>query len=136
MAMNDSKGLHLTLLGGFDARLDGVALGFRRKKARALLAYLALEAGRWHPRDKLAALLWDDVSEERARHSLRQGLLELRRTLAAATPRPLVEEADSLTLVADLVDVDVVAFDRLVADGGPPALADAVELYRGDLLEG
>ena len=51
---------------------------FARKKAEALLAFLALHPGQMHARDKLAALLWGDVSDERARHSLRQVLLTLR----------------------------------------------------------
>ncbi|QLQ05250.1 MAG: hypothetical protein HZY76_03480 [Anaerolineae bacterium] len=41
--------LTLDLLGTFAATLDGRAVqGFRSNKARGLLAYLALEAGRWH----------------------------------------------------------------------------------------
>src|SRR5262249_59423713 len=32
--------------------------------------------------------------------------------------------------------VDVVSLERLVAEGSPAALREAVELYQGDLLEG
>jgi tetratricopeptide (TPR) repeat protein len=56
--------LELTLLGGFQARLvPGGAITLPTRKAQALLAYLALPAGRLHPRDSLAALLWGDVRE-------------------------------------------------------------------------
>src|SRR5215813_2316287 len=48
----------------------------RGKKARALLAYLCLAAGTKVPRIQLARLLWDQVSDELARGSLRQALLE------------------------------------------------------------
>jgi len=63
--------LQLTLLGGFRARLDDdQALGITIKKSQALLAYLAVPLGQAHPRDKLAALLWGDMSEVRARAGL------------------------------------------------------------------
>src|SRR5262249_37890602 len=51
--------LTLTLLGGFEGRLDGSRpLVLSARKAWALLAYLALRPGQAHPRDKLTALLW------------------------------------------------------------------------------
>jgi hypothetical protein len=34
------------------------------------------------------------------------------------------------------VEVDVDAFERALREGGPAALEEAVDLYRGDLLEG
>ena len=56
--------LVLTLLGGFDARTrSGSALVLSTRKARALLAYLALPLGRAHPREKLATLLWGDMPD-------------------------------------------------------------------------
>ena len=49
----------LRLLGGFDARLDGVDLnGFESQKARALLAYLALHRERPIERRLLSGLFW------------------------------------------------------------------------------
>jgi len=54
--------LSLTLLGGFQARLEpGGAVSLPTRKAQALLAYLALPLGQAHPRDKLAALLWGGI---------------------------------------------------------------------------
>src|SRR5881397_1445371 len=85
--------LRLALLGTFEARLDsGSAVTFPRKKSEALLAYLALQPGRMIARDKLAALLWGDASDERARHSLRQALVTLRQALPRAAAACLVEE--------------------------------------------
>ena len=72
--------LHLTLLGSFGARLgDGRAIPVRRRKARALLAYLALRPGAPRPRGKVIALLWGDADPGHARHSLRQTLTVLQR---------------------------------------------------------
>ena len=47
-------------------------------KARGLLAYLAVEAGQAHRREKLAGLLWPDYTESSARASLRRALADLR----------------------------------------------------------
>ncbi|MGC9334406.1 MAG: BTAD domain-containing putative transcriptional regulator, partial [Anaerolineae bacterium] len=54
---------------------------FGTDKARALLAYLAVEAGRPHRRDTLAGLLWANSPQTKARQSLRQALADLRRAL-------------------------------------------------------
>ncbi|MGH7527621.1 MAG: winged helix-turn-helix domain-containing protein, partial [Gemmatimonadales bacterium] len=53
----------------------------RRRKELALLAYLARQADRAVPRAELASLLWEERDDARARQSLRQALLELKRVL-------------------------------------------------------
>ena len=74
--------LSLQLLGSFHVTLDGQPLnGFATDKSRALLAFLAVERGRPHRRESLAALLWPDQSEERSRQSLRQALSHLKQVL-------------------------------------------------------
>ena len=91
--------LQLALLGAFEARLEsGPVISFPRKKAQALLAYLALQPGRAQARDKLAALLWGEASEERARHSLRQALVVLRQAIPRTAVASLVEEGDTVRL--------------------------------------
>ena len=53
------SGLRLYLLGGFEVREGEVPLiGFKTNKARALLAYLAMEGRRPQHREKLVGLLW------------------------------------------------------------------------------
>ncbi|MBI4563061.1 MAG: AAA family ATPase [Candidatus Rokubacteria bacterium] len=129
--------LRLTLLGGIRCgRASGPAIPLPGKKAQGLLAYLALRPGQAHPRDKLAALLWGDVSDERARHSLRQTLMVLRQALPRTRPPYLLEEGETVALNPAAVEVDVEAFERLVAEGTPEALEQALAHYRGDLLEG
>jgi DNA-binding SARP family transcriptional activator/tetratricopeptide (TPR) repeat protein len=124
----------LTLLGGFQARIaTGSAVALPTKKAQALLAYLALPAGRAHPRDKLATLLWGDSPEGPARASLRQALFALRRVLPADAVRV---EGDHVALDPTATEVDVAAFEAGIAEGTPSALAAAAPLYRGDLLAG
>lgn len=129
--------LSLTLLGGFQARLDlGGAVSLPTRKTQALLAYLGVRPGGAHPRDKLAALLWGESSDARARDGLRHALLALRRALSVTTPPILLVEGQTLALNPAVVDVDVARFERGVADGTPDALEEAAGLYQGDLLQG
>src|SRR5262245_15885716 len=125
--------VRFAFFGGFEVRIgEGPAI-FTTRKAQALLAYLAIAPGRPHSREKLTALLWGDRPEERARHNFRQALVALRKALGPG----VVEAArDGVRLVGDAVEVDVVDFERLVADGSPETLERARGLYRGDLLDG
>jgi DNA-binding SARP family transcriptional activator len=130
-------GLKVTLLGSFEARLgSGASLHLPSKKAQALLAYLAVRPGEQHSRDKLAALLWGEQRDEHARGRLRHVLVDLRQALAQAHPLPLRVHGQMLSLDPEGADVDVVAFERSVAEGTPAALENAAGLYRGDLLLG
>ncbi len=130
-------GLRVTLLGGFEARFaSGASVRLRMKKAQALLAYLGTRPGQSHSRDKLAALLWGEKSEEHARGGLRHALVALRVALTNALPPPLRIEGQTLALNPRGVEIDVVTFEQWVAEGTPQALETAAELYRGDLLFG
>ncbi len=129
--------LQLTLLGGFQARCgEAPPLSLSSRKAHALLAYLALPPGHPHPRDKLAALLWGELSEAEARASLRQALFTLRKALPPGFPPALLVDGATVALDPAAVDVDVRRFERLVAKGTPAALAQTAGLYQGDLLAG
>jgi DNA-binding SARP family transcriptional activator len=126
--------LSLTLLGGFRARIDGNILPIAIRKSQALLAYLALPLGQARKRDELAALLWGDMRPPQARTRLRQTLFALRKELGH--PEPLQLIGDTVALDASLVSADVEAFERCVARGSRPALAEAAALYQGELLDG
>src|SRR3989442_1654841 len=81
--------LHLTLLGGFELRTGARPVTIAAVKTRALLAVLALGAGRAHGREALATLLWGGHGERRARPSLRQALFPPRQApRGAPPPRP------------------------------------------------
>ena len=136
-AVGGMKRLTLTLFGGFEARLSGSEiLVLPRRKARALLAYLALRPGLICPREALMALLWGDVPAEQARHSLRQALVDLRRALPNGKTPTLLAEGDSLALKPDRVGVDVGEFEELANRSTRKALERAATLYTGDLLVG
>ena len=147
--------LKLFLLGPFMATLDGAPLaGLRSGKSRALLAYLAGEAGRPHQRAALATLLWGEHPNDAARLSLRVALSSLREALAPPDPGQdhpalleITHQSVQLNLEPDRCWVDAVEFDvRLAACAAHPhptisrcppciqRLEEAVALYRGDFL--
>lgn len=76
---------------------DGASVTPRGRKARALLAWLALHPGRPVSRERLCGLLWGDRAEEQARGSLRQALFELKPFATGPAPLLRVERAQ-LTL--------------------------------------
>jgi DNA-binding SARP family transcriptional activator/alpha-beta hydrolase superfamily lysophospholipase len=130
------KRVSLKLFGGFQARLEpGLPLTLPTRKAQALLAYLVLRPDPPAHRDSLAALLWPDRTDDQARASLRHAVYELRRALAGSSG-VLKTEGDTVAVDAGLVDLDVAAFTRLLAEDTPEALRQAAALYRGELLAG
>jgi DNA-binding SARP family transcriptional activator len=126
--------LTLALLGRFRATAgSGAAVPIASKKARALLAYLALRPRQPQTRDHVASMLWAGVSRVQARQNLRQTLLALRRVLSRTRPPALVVDGATVALGPG-VDVDVLRFERLAAQATPPALRRALALYQGNLL--
>ena len=74
--------LTLALLGPFKATLAGQPVAaLTANRLRALLAYLAVEAGREHNREALAGLLWPERPDREALSALRYALSHLRQTI-------------------------------------------------------
>ena len=119
--------LSLTTDTGRDAR--GLVAQPRRL---ALLAYLAAATPRGtHRRDSLLALFWPELDQARARAALRQSLYVLREVLG---PAALVSQGnEEVGLDLGAVRCDVVDFGRSIESGH---LSEALDLYRGHLLEG
>ncbi|MCU0522360.1 MAG: hypothetical protein MUF84_16905, partial [Anaerolineae bacterium] len=143
--------LRLYLLGGFRAEWDGAPVGaFESDKARALLAYLAVESDRPHRRDLLAGLFWPETSQRHARHNLSQLLFSLRSLLPGDPEHPLFETTpQEIGLRTGACAVDALELVALVeaceAHHHSPdtlcracldRLEQAVALYRGDFLAG
>src|SRR2546426_76065 len=119
----------LNLLGAGGRELTSV---LAQPKRVALLAYLAAATPRrLHRRDSLLALFWPELDQEHARAALRQALHGLRQALGEGV---LVSRGDEdIGLDQEQIRCDVVEFERAAETG---RLADALDLYRGDLLEG
>jgi len=129
--------LKLTFLGGFELRLvSGEMVDLPAQKDRALLAILALTSGNAHSRDRLAGLLWSERGDHQARGSLKQSLMRLRRCLNGTGDDVLKADRRSAALYLDAISVDVLNFSRQVREGTIDSLKHAIELYRGDLLDG
>jgi len=145
--------LVIHLLGPFHVTLDGEAVtGFESNKVRALLAYLAMHAERLHSRETLAALLWPDQPDTKARHNLRQALSNLRQVLGDTDADvPLLEIARTTVQLDPQGDywLDLAAFNAHVSASERHShprlercapcieqLEQAAALYRGSFLEG
>lgn len=121
--------LRVSLLGAPRIEVGRVAVETDTRKATALLAYLAV-IGRPQPRATLAALLWPEADEQKARGALRRTLSVLR---SALDDRWLEAAGETIDLDRKDLTVDVVDFRRAIREG---QLATAAELYRGDFLQG
>lgn len=136
-------------LRAFDGERPIADLGSTRDQA--LWAYLILNSGDAQRRSRLAFQFWPDSTESAARNRLRHALYVLRRALPPVQP-----ELDWLLTGQDTVrwnpgapaTIDVVQFRNALAflpANAQPAdqtfarieqVEAAVDLYRGDLLEG
>lgn len=127
--------IRLRTLGALDLRgSDGQELRgvLSQPKRAALLAYLALAAPRgYHRRDTLIGLFWPEYDAEHARNALSQAVHFLRRALGAEIV--VSHNGDELGLERAQLWCDVVEFEAALDAG---RTAQAVELYRGDVLEG
>ncbi|HEY6055607.1 MAG TPA: AAA family ATPase, partial [Gaiellaceae bacterium] len=125
----------VTLLGGFAAAVDGVAVpdsAWRLKKARELVKLLALAPGHRLHREQAMDVLWRDRGPAAAANNLHQAVHVARRALGADA----IEVRDELLSLAAAVDVDLLAQAAAVARRLKTAGAyrAALDLYAGELL--
>ncbi len=151
--------LNLALLGTPEVRHNEQLLTFRTRKALALLIYLVVNRG-LHSREKLTALLWPESEEEQSRATLRSTLVYVRKTLGErsnpAHSHLLIEhDAIGFNFASDFaLDLNTLqtaweltrASPQIPLGEGVPEeqghdnvltrLTQAVNVYRGDFLEG
>jgi DNA-binding SARP family transcriptional activator len=124
---------HIHLLGAMRAEAwSGQDLLPRGRKARALLGYLCLHPGEAVARSRLAALLWDRVSDAQAATSFRQALRELSQAMGPLAQQLIGGERNTVFLDASFCRIDAheVLASAPVGGGDGPAHAP------GELLEG
>ncbi len=132
-----SDPLRLYLLGSFRVERANQSIRLPTHKTESLLAYLALSPRQTsHPREKLAALLWGESSDELARSSLRRALVLLRDALGhdlLLTDREAVQINPACPLWVDALEFQAQA-ERLLKDPHADATLLDIALYRDDLL--
>lgn len=118
--------LKITLFASLQVAVNGRSVtDFATDKARALLVYLVVERHQPHRRESLAALLWPDQPEARARQSLRQALSNLRQALGDS------DESPAPFLLIDRNEVQFNPQAELWLDAAEfIALADACDHHR------
>jgi DNA-binding SARP family transcriptional activator len=134
--------LEVGLLGPLVVSKGGRPIPVAGPKPRALLAILALDAGRVVSADRLVEELWPEQPPGTAGHAVQVYVSQLRKALGAdaiSTQRP------GYVLVLDPEHIDVHRFERLADEGraalqvGDPiaaerALREALALWRGSAL--
>ncbi len=125
----------VTLLGGFEVRVDGVAVpesAWRLKKARELVKLLALARDHRLHRDQAMDVLWRERGPAAAANNLHQAVHVARRALGA----DVIDLRDEVLSLVATVDVDLLEQAATVARRMRTAAAyrAALDLYGGELL--
>ena len=123
--------MDLRLLGPLEVRLEDGPVELGPRKQRAVLAMLALEAGRTVSADRLAEGLWGEAPPSSAPKMVQLYVSHLRRVLdgdggADRDARPRLRAAARRT-----ESVDAVRFERLLDESRP---REALALWRGEPL--
>ena len=127
--------IELRTLGGVDLRsaADDITLPLTAQPKRlALLVFLSLEElSGYRRRDQVVGLFWPELDTVHARGALRQALHALRRAMGEGAI--LTRGEQEIGVNREALWCDAEAF-RQHADAGRHA--EALQLYRGDFLEG
>jgi DNA-binding SARP family transcriptional activator len=127
----------LSLFERFSLTLDtGEAISVSAARHQALIAYVGMQTSLVCGREQLATLLWGDKGEANARHSLSQAILSLRKKLDPYPSGFLTSDRTSVRFVESEIWIDVRLFDRLIANGDPKSIAQAVALFKSGFLDG
>ena len=113
--------------------------GFLSDKVRALLVYLAVEQSRPFRRETLAALLWPEQPNRKARANLRRALANLRQVIDDENGRFLHITHQTLQFnAASNAWIDVVQFEQLLGENEPTLaqMEAAVGMVNGHFLGG
>ncbi len=130
--------LEIRLFGNIEVRVDGQLLNIAEKKAQWLVGLLALQIGRSVERISVAKKLWPEpecINKQRkhphdSRLLLRKCLYEQLKGLPG-----LETNRTHIRLLPDNVWVDVLEFDKAIAEGVVEGIERAVTLYSGALME-
>lgn len=129
----------LKTLGGFAFNINGVSgRSPATRKARALMAFLVMNQGADTARERLLETFWPDADPDHARDSLNTALWSIRRCLRTAGTNPdefVLATKSMVRWTADTI-IDALQFAQLGTQDDLSASQQALQLYRGDFLEG
>jgi DNA-binding SARP family transcriptional activator/tetratricopeptide (TPR) repeat protein len=134
--MSTDPKFQLRLLGGFglgDPTPSHDVIAISSKKARALLAYVAMQEPMRVHRERLATLLWPDRIDRQARQNLRKCLASLRRDLARRADALLAIDGETVA-IREVLTVDARQLRKSSDTDSTVALDDAAVLCRGQFL--
>jgi len=139
-ARAEGRNRHKAELRLFDAfrmeMVDGKPISIPLRKAQAILAYLSMNKQGQCSRDQIAALLWGNSSQSRARQSLRQTIMTITRELRDVAIPVLESRGQGLCVNGEAVWIDVLEFENLAVQNSSSALQRAVDLFSCGLLPG
>jgi predicted ATPase/DNA-binding SARP family transcriptional activator len=127
--------LEARFLGKFDIRIDGSSVELPARKAQALCAYLLMNPGILHRREKIAGVLWPDSDETSARSKLRYSLWQLRKAIG---DQYFMSDKMSLAFNTetdywfDCEELESKPTEHLTTD----ELGEVVSVYKGEFLPG
>jgi predicted ATPase/DNA-binding SARP family transcriptional activator len=130
--------LRVRLLGAFETTQDDSPVAITSRPAQSLFAYLVLNAGTSHRREKLAGMLWPDSLEETARDNLRHALWRVRKALPGQpTNEYLLTDDMSISFNASAdYWLDAAELERVSESTSADALMPVLSAYQGELLPG
>jgi DNA-binding SARP family transcriptional activator len=150
--------LRVVLFGRFQVESEhGTVGGLEARKVQELFSYLLLHRDQLHARESLADLLWGDCPTAHSKKNLRQTLWQLQSALQAALAACHGEDGACHVLIAEsewlginpalCFALDVAQFEaafcvleqsagRMLTPDESQLVEDAVQMYRGNLLEG
>ncbi len=127
--------LEVRFFGGFDVRIDGAPIELPARKAQSLFAYLVMNAGTLHRREKIAGILWPDSDESSARGKLRYALWQLRNAIG---DQFFLTDKLSLGFNQEAAYwFDCAEFEKeTIEDLSTKELEKVIALYKGEFLPG
>ncbi|TIX26576.1 BTAD domain-containing putative transcriptional regulator [Mesorhizobium sp.] len=129
--------MRIRLLGGLEVTSpEHRPVRFSTRKTSLLFVALVLAGRRGHRREQLSEAFWPGRSNGQARNSLRQALVDIRRSFPNSEDATVYVDGDqeAVALIIGPDDVDISIFDRKLEEGRIADLACAADLYRGDVL--
>jgi DNA-binding SARP family transcriptional activator len=129
----------LQTLGGFRLCVNGASIvPPSTQKAIALLVYLLVHADRDVAREAVLELLWPNAEPDRARASLKTATWSIRRNIrnAGLDPDEMLAVGKATMRWIGRPSVDAQDFAALANSKDPRERSLALDLYRGDFLEG